>query len=114
MKRFWLALLIAVFFYTKIDILIWQRIFEENQLTGLGIGVYQWGWLQSLFGFMTLGILVCYPDWRRMVTFPVSTHSSKPAVPIQGCLATLSHFRSAAPTQQSLQVVNITLFLRIP
>jgi hypothetical protein len=72
MKRFWLALLIAVFFYTKIDILIWQRIFEENRLTSLGIGVYHWGWLQSLFGFMTLGILICYPDWRRMFTFPIS------------------------------------------
>jgi hypothetical protein len=72
MKRFWLALLIAIFFYTKIDILIWQRIFEENRLTSLGIGAYHWGWLQSLFGFMILGILVCYPDWRRMVTFPIS------------------------------------------
>jgi hypothetical protein len=72
MKRFWFALVIAIFFYTKIDILIWQRIFEEHRLTGLGIGVYHWGWLQSLFGFMTLGILACYPDWRRMVTFPIS------------------------------------------
>jgi hypothetical protein len=72
MKRFWLALAIALFFYTKIDILIWQRIFEEHRLTNLGIGVYHWGWLQSLFGFMLLGTLACYPDWRRMVTFPIS------------------------------------------
>jgi hypothetical protein len=72
MKRFWFALVIAIFFYTKIDILIWQRIFEVHKLTRLGIGMYHWGWLQSLFGFMALGILVCYPDWRRMVTFPIS------------------------------------------
>lgn len=72
MKRFWFALAVAIYFYTKIDILIWQRIFEEHKLTSLGIGVYHWGWLQSLFGFMALGILVCYPNRRRMVTFPLS------------------------------------------
>jgi hypothetical protein len=72
MKRFWFALAVAIFFYTKIDILIWQRIFEEHKLTSLGIGMYHWGWLQSLFGFMTLGILICYPNRRRMVTFPLS------------------------------------------
>ncbi len=47
MKRFWFALALAIFFYTKMDILIWQRIFEEHKLIGLGVGVYQWGWLQS-------------------------------------------------------------------
>jgi hypothetical protein len=72
MKRFWFALAVAIFFYTKMDILIWQRIFEEHKLISLGIGMYHWGWLQSLFGFMTLGILVCYPDRRRMITFPIS------------------------------------------
>jgi hypothetical protein len=72
MKRFWIALAVAIFFYTKMDILIWQRIFEEHKLIGLGIGTYHWGWLQSLFGFMMLGILVCYPDRRRMITFPLS------------------------------------------
>jgi hypothetical protein len=72
MKRFWFALAIAIFFYTKMDILIWQRIFEEHKLIGLGIGMYHWGWFQSLLGFMTLGILVCYPNRRRMVTFPIS------------------------------------------
>jgi hypothetical protein len=72
MKRFWVALAVAIFFYTKIDILIWQRIFEEHKLIDLGIGAYHWGWLQSLFGFMTLGILVCYPNRRRMATFPIS------------------------------------------
>jgi hypothetical protein len=72
MKRFWLALAVALFFYTKMDILIWQRIFEEHKLIGLGIGIYHWGWFQSLLGFMALGILACYPDRRRMVTFPLS------------------------------------------
>lgn len=72
MKRFWFALAIAIYFYTKMDILIWGRIFEKLKLTNLGIGVYHWGWLQSLFGFMILGILVCYPNRRRMITFPLS------------------------------------------
>jgi hypothetical protein len=72
MKRFWFGLAIAIFFYTKMDILIWQRIFEEHKLIGLGIGMYHWGWFQSLLGFMTLGILICYPNRRRMITFPFS------------------------------------------
>jgi hypothetical protein len=72
MKRYWFSLAVAIFFYTKMDILIWQRIFEEHKLTSIGTGMYHWGWLQSLFGFMTLGILVCYPNRRRMITFPIS------------------------------------------
>jgi hypothetical protein len=71
-KKFWFALVISLYFYTRMDILIWQRIFEEHKLMALGIGVYHWGWLQSLFGFMALGSLLCYPYKRRMITFPLS------------------------------------------
>jgi hypothetical protein len=72
MMRFWLALVAALFFYAKMDILIWQRIFETHELYELGMGKYHWGWLQSLFGFMVLGVLLCYPSLRRMITFPLS------------------------------------------
>jgi hypothetical protein len=72
MKRFWLALTVALFFYAKMDILIWQRIFETHELIDLGVGVYHWGWVQALFGFMILGVLLFYPDVRRMITFPLS------------------------------------------
>ena len=60
MKRFWLALTVALFFYAKMDI-IWQRIFETHELIDLGVGVYHWGWVQALFGFMILGVLLFYP-----------------------------------------------------
>jgi hypothetical protein len=72
MKKFWVALAVALFFYARMDILIWQRIFETHSLYDLGIGVYHWGWIQSLFGFMILGVLVCYPNLRQMFTFPLS------------------------------------------
>ena len=72
MIRYWFALAVAMFFYAKMDILIWQRIFEANELVDLGIGVYHWGWFQGLFGFMVLGILICYPNIRRMIFFPLS------------------------------------------
>jgi hypothetical protein len=72
MTRFWLALAVSLFFYAKMDILIWQRIFETHRLFELGIGVYHWGWAQSLFGFMILGTMACYPCLRRMITFPLS------------------------------------------
>ena len=58
MKRFWLALTVALFFYAKMDILIWQRIFETHELIDLGVGVYHWGWVQALF--MILGVLLFY------------------------------------------------------
>lgn len=54
------------------DILIWQRIFETHSLVDLGVGVYHWGWLQGLFGFMALGVILCYPSLRHMITFPIS------------------------------------------
>jgi hypothetical protein len=72
MKRYWIALAVAIFFYARTDILIWQRIFETHQLIEIGNGVYHWGWLQSLFGFMVLGALGCYPNIRRMILFPIS------------------------------------------
>jgi hypothetical protein len=72
MIRFWGALTASLFFYTKMDILIWQRIFEAKGLGDVGIGVYHWGWLQALFGFMAIGSLLFYPHLRRMITFPLS------------------------------------------
>jgi hypothetical protein len=54
------------------DILIWQRIFEANELWELGIGVYHWGWVNALFGFMALGAILFHPNLRRMITFPLS------------------------------------------
>ena len=71
MKRFWSALAVAMFFYAKMDILIWQRIFETHELIEFGIGVYHWGWFQSLIGFMLLGVMICYPNLRRMISFPL-------------------------------------------
>ncbi len=72
MKRYWFALAVAMFFYAKTDILIWQRIFESHQLIEIGNGVYHWGWIQTLFGFMVLGAIACYPNIRRMILFPIS------------------------------------------
>jgi len=69
---FWLALIGAIYFYTKSDILIWQRIFETHELWDLGIGVYHWGWLHTLFGYMLLGSILIYPNLRRMITFPLT------------------------------------------
>lgn len=71
MKKFWLALAVSMFFFVKVDILIWQRIFETNELWELGMGVYHTGWRYALYGFMALGALFLWPDVRRAVQFPV-------------------------------------------
>jgi len=67
--RFFVALAIALFFFAKVDILIWQRIFETNELWELGIGTYHYGWTYALFGFMALGAVFFFPHIRRMLTF---------------------------------------------
>lgn len=72
MIRFFGGLVIGVYFFTKIDILIWQRIFEANQLWDLGIGTYHQGWTYALFGFMFLGAVFFYPNLRRMIMFPIT------------------------------------------
>jgi membrane-bound metal-dependent hydrolase YbcI (DUF457 family) len=72
MTRFWCALTVTLYFYARIDILIWQRIFEAKKLADIGVGIYHQGYVQVLFGFMLLGALMFYPDLRRMVTFPLS------------------------------------------
>lgn len=72
MIRFFSALTVAIYFFTWVDILIWQRIFEANELWDLGIGTYHDGWTFALFGFMALGVLFFYPNLRRMLTFPLS------------------------------------------
>lgn len=72
MIRFFSGLAIGVFFFTKIDILIWQRIFETNGLVQLGVGTYHQGWTYALYGFMALGVIFFYPHYRRMIMFPLS------------------------------------------
>jgi hypothetical protein len=72
MFQFWCGLVIALYFYARMDILIWQRIFEANELIDFGIGIYHWGWFHGLVGFMLLGALLFYPHVRRMIAFPLS------------------------------------------
>lgn len=72
MVRFFAGLAASIFFFTKVDILIWQRIFEKNGLWDLGIGTYHEGWTFALYGFMALGFIFFFPNIRRMVMFPAS------------------------------------------
>jgi hypothetical protein len=67
-----LAVIAAIWFYTKIDILIWQRIFENHSLYEYGIGVYHWGWLQSLLGYMIVGAILFAPNWREVIGYPIT------------------------------------------
>lgn len=58
-----LIALIALLFYTVTDILIWQRAFEANDLTHLA-STYHIGWLVSLGGYATIGLLLMWGDWK--------------------------------------------------
>jgi len=65
MKKFRpvLIALIALLFYTVTDILIWQRAFEANDLTHLA-PTYHTGWLVSLAGYATIGLLLMWGHWK--------------------------------------------------
>jgi hypothetical protein len=57
------AAIAAILFYTLTDILIWQRIFEANQLTEYA-SVYHTGWFISLAGYATVGVLLMWGSWK--------------------------------------------------
>lgn len=57
------AALIALLFYTMTDILVWQRIFESNQLIEFA-DTYHIGWLASLAGYAIVGVVVMSDRWK--------------------------------------------------
>ena len=74
MKKLVLAVVVSIIFYTLADILIWQRIFEANELW-LGIGIYHKGWQMMLYGLMASGAILLLPRWRQSVVFSVSLYT---------------------------------------
>jgi hypothetical protein len=66
-----IAAALALIFYTLADILIWQRIFETNQMIEYA-NVYHTGWFVSLAGYAILGVVFLWGDWRDCVYYLVS------------------------------------------
>ncbi len=58
-----LAALIALFFYTLTDIIIWQRIFEANNMSEYA-DTYHSGWFMSLAGYAIIGVLLMWGEWK--------------------------------------------------
>lgn len=73
MKKFRpvIAAALALIFYTFADILIWQRIFETNQMVQYA-EIYHTGWFVSLAGYAILGLVLMWGDWKDCVYFLVS------------------------------------------
>lgn len=66
-----IATVIALLCYTVTDILIWQRIFEANQMTDFA-PTYHAGWLVSLFGYAMMGLLLMWGVWKDCLYFLLS------------------------------------------
>jgi len=66
-----LATVIALIFYTITDILIWQRIFEANQMEKYA-DTYHTGWFVTLAGYATMGLLLLWDDWKDCLYFLLS------------------------------------------
>lgn len=73
MKKFRpiIAAALALTFYTFADILIWQRIFETNQMVQYA-DIYHTGWFVSLAGYAILGLVLMWGDWKDCVYFLIS------------------------------------------
>lgn len=66
-----LAAALALIFYTFADILIWQRIFETNQMVQYA-SIYHTGWFVSLAGYAILGVVLMWGAWKDVVYFLIS------------------------------------------
>jgi hypothetical protein len=62
---------IALLFYTITDILIWQRVFEANDLVEYA-DIYHTGWFMTLGGYALMGILLMWGAWKDCVYFITS------------------------------------------
>lgn len=73
MKKFRpiLAAALALLFYTFADILIWQRIFETNQMVQYA-DIYHTGWFVSLAGYAILGVVLMWGVWKDVLYFLIS------------------------------------------
>ena len=60
--------MIALLFYITTDILIWQRVFEANDLTQPA-GPYHTGWFVTLAGYGLLGPLLMWGAWKDVLYF---------------------------------------------
>jgi hypothetical protein len=63
-----LTALIALLFYTLTDIIIWQRIFEANNMVEYA-HAYHAGWFLSLAGYASIGVLLMWGAWRDCLYF---------------------------------------------
>ena len=73
MKRYRtvIATIIALIFYTITDILIWQRIFEANNMVGYA-DLYHAGWFVTLAGYAVMGTILLWGSWKDCLYFVTS------------------------------------------
>src|SRR5215510_11360208 len=66
-----IAAVIALLFYPVVDILIWQRIFEANNMSEYA-NMYHSGWFISLAGYAIMGVLLMWDAWKDCLFFLTS------------------------------------------
>ena len=66
-----LAAVLALLFYTIADILVWQRIFESNDMVHFA-ATYHTGWFVSLAGYAVMGVVLMWGAWKDCIFFLIS------------------------------------------
>ena len=62
---------IALLFYTGTDILIWQRVFEANNLVKYA-NLYHTGWFMTLIGYAAVGLMLMWGAWKDCLYFLIA------------------------------------------
>ena len=65
------ASITALLFYTVVDILIWQRVFEANNMVEYA-HTYHAGWFVSLAGYAVMGLILMWGAWKDCLFFVTS------------------------------------------
>lgn len=66
-----IAAVVALLFYTTVDIMIWQRIFEANNMSEYA-SMYHSGWFISLAGYAIMGVLLMWGAWKDCAFFLIT------------------------------------------
>lgn len=66
-----IAALLGLLFYTCTDILVWQRVFETNNMVNFA-DLYHAGWFVSLAGYATVGVFSMWGAWKDCLFFLTS------------------------------------------
>lgn len=73
-RRVILAIATGLVFHSLTDVLLWQRIFEKNELWNYG-SQYQAGWMNMLLGVIAVGMVLLWDNYEGAIFYALSLYT---------------------------------------